>query len=187
MQAFALRAFVKITQIPMYTMASVILVYCAIGTFALNNNSFDMWTLFWFGMLGYLMKKFGFPLAPVILGVVLGDIAELNLNRAWTINPDVTLFFTQPWSLFFLLLAVFSTAFPWYQKYRGKKAWTMAFVPVMLLALSVPLFMMGVPVRIGIGAAMIVLALWLLWRAQQAGWRPDASKAAEHETHIEPA
>jgi hypothetical protein len=51
----------------------------------------------------------------------------------------------------------------------------------------VPLFMMAVPVRIGIGAAMVVLALWLLWRAQQAGWRPDASKTTEHETHIEPA
>jgi putative tricarboxylic transport membrane protein len=187
MQAFALRAFVKITQIPMYTMASVILVYCAIGTFALNNNSFDMWTLFWFGLLGYLMKKFGFPLAPVILGVVLGDLAELNLNRAWTINPDVTLFFSQPWSLFFLLLAGFSTVFPWYQKYRGKRVWTMMFVPAMLVTLSVPLFMMAVPVRIGIGVVMVALALWLLWRAHQSGWRPDASKATEHDAHIEPA
>jgi putative tricarboxylic transport membrane protein len=187
MQAFALRAFVKITQIPMYTMASVILVYCAIGTFALNNNSFDMWTLFWFGLLGYLMKKFGFPLAPVILGVVLGDLAELNLNRAWTINPDVTLFFSQPWSLFFLLLAGFSTVFPWYQKYRGKRVWTMMFVPAMLVTLSVPLFMMAVPVRIGIGVFMVALALWLLWRAHQSGWRPDASKATEHDAHIEPA
>ena len=88
MQTFALNAFLYITRVPMYTMAAVILVYCAIGTFALNNSPFDMWTLFWFGLLGYLMKKFGFPLAPVILGVVLGDLAELNLNRAWTISED---------------------------------------------------------------------------------------------------
>ena len=187
MQALALKAFIRITRIPMYTMAAVILVYCAIGTFALNNNGFDMWTLFWFGLLGYLMKKFGFPLAPVILGVVLGDLAELNLNRAWTISSDVTLFVTQPWSLFFLLLALFSTIFPWYQKHRGKRTWTLAFVPAMLLALSVPMFMMGTHVRTGIGAVMVALALWLLWRAHQGGWTPNRADAAEHQPHIEPA
>lgn len=185
-QAFALRVFVRITQIPMYTMAAVILVYCAVGTFALNNNEFDMWTLFWFGLLGYLMKKFGFPLAPVILGVVLGDLAELNLNRAWTISSDVSLFFTKPWSLFFLLLAAFSTVFPWYQKKRGRQKWTLAFLPLMLIALSVPLYMMGSGVRIGIGAAMTALGLWLLWRAQQSGWALTPV-TGEHEAHIEPA
>lgn len=187
LQALALRAFISITAIPMYTMAAVILVYCAIGTFALNNSSFDMWTLFWFGLLGYLMKKFGFPLAPVILGVVLGDLAELNLNRAWTIDPQVSLFFTQPWSLFFLLLAAFSTVFPWYQKLRGKQAWTLAFLPAMLLALSIPMYMMGTGTRIGVGIFMNLIALWLLWRAHQAGWQPDPSKTAEHKPRIEPA
>jgi putative tricarboxylic transport membrane protein len=170
MQAIGLRVFVHITRVPMYVMASVILVYCAIGTFALNNITFDTWTLFWFGMLGYLMKKFAFPLAPVILGVVLGDLAELNLNRAWTINADVSLFFTQPWSLFFLVLAVFSIMFPWYQRARSTARWTLGFLPGMLIALSVPMFMMDSAVRSGIGVAMIAGGLWLLWRAHQRGW-----------------
>jgi putative tricarboxylic transport membrane protein len=170
MQAIGLRVFVHITRVPMYVMASVILVYCAIGTFALNNITFDTWTLFWFGMLGYLMKKFGFPLAPVILGVVLGDLAELNLNRAWTINADVSLFFTQPWSLFFLVLAVFSIMFPWYQRARSTARWTLGFLPGMLIALSVPMFMMDSAVRSGIGVAMIAGGLSLLWRAHQRGW-----------------
>jgi putative tricarboxylic transport membrane protein len=187
MQAVALKAFISITRIPMYTMAAVILVYCAIGTFALANSEFDMWTLFWFGLLGYLMKKFGFPLAPVILGVVLGDLAELNLNRAWTINPSVTPFFSQPWSLFFLLLAVFSIAFPWYQKYRGKQVWTLLFVPAMLIAQSIPLFMMGNVVRAAIGVTMIAIALWLLWRSHQSGWTPDSAEASQPKVHIEPA
>ena len=170
MQAIGLQVFVHITRVPMYVMASVILVYCAIGTFALNNITFDTWTLFWFGMLGYLMKKFAFPLAPVILGVVLGDLAELNLNRAWTINADVSLFFTQPWSLFFLVLAVFSIMFPWYQRARSAARWTLGFLPGMLIALSVPMFMMDSAVRSGIGVAMIAGGLWLLWRAHQRGW-----------------
>jgi len=187
MQSFALNAFLYITRVPMYTMAAVILVYCAIGTFALNNSPFDMWTLFWFGLLGYLMKKFGFPLAPVILGVVLGDLAELNLNRAWTISEDVSLFVTQPWSLFFLLLAAFSTLFPWYQKFRGKRTWTLAFMPLMLMCLSVPLFMMNTPIRMGIGIAMIALGAWLLWRSHRTGWAVDAADTVEHKPTIEAA
>ena len=187
-QSFALTAFLKITRVPMYAMASVILVYCAIGTFALNNSTFDMWTLFWFGLFGYMMKKFGFPLAPVILGVVLGDLAELNLNRAWTISEDVSLFFTQPWSLFFLLLAAFSTVFPLYQKYRGKRKWTLVFLPAMLIGQAIPLFMMGSSVRVGIGSLMIAFGAWLIWRAYQSGWALSSKSVMDHEApKIEPA
>ena len=185
MQSVALRAFIYITRMPMYTMAAVILVYCAVGTFALNNVQFDMWTLFWFGLLGYLMKKFGFPLAPVILGVVLGDLAELNLNRAVTISEDLTQFLTRPWSLFFLLLAAFSTVFPWYQKHRASEKWTLFFLPVMLTVLSVPLFMMEDIVRSGLGVALIAIALWMLWKAHQDGWVPNAG--LDHQPRIEPA
>ena len=187
MQTFALNAFLYITRVPMYTMAAVILVYCAIGTFALNNSEFDMWTLFWFGMLGYLMKKFNFPLAPVILGVVLGDIAELNLNRAWTISEDVSLFFTQPWSLFFILLSCFSMVFPWYQKFRGKRSWTLVFMPAMLMVQSIPLFMMDSTPRIVVGAAMVALGLYLLWRTHQNGWALDKADVMDHKPTIEPA
>ncbi|MCB1742875.1 MAG: tripartite tricarboxylate transporter permease, partial [Gammaproteobacteria bacterium] len=176
MQAVGLQLFVYITRIPMYTMATVILVYCAVGTFALNNSTFDMWTLFWFGLLGYGMKKLGFPLAPVILGVVLGDLAELNLNRAWTISDDPSLFVTKPWSLFFLLLAVFSTAFPWYQKQRQSHRWTLLFVPAMLVALSIPLFMMDSLVRNGVAVALLALAAWLLLRTWQRGWTLPQSR-----------
>jgi putative tricarboxylic transport membrane protein len=185
MQSFALRAFIYITRMPMYTMAAVILVYCAVGTFALNNVQFDMWTLFWFGLLGYLMKKFGFPLAPVILGVVLGDLAELNLNRAVTISEDLTEFFVRPWSLFFLLLAAFSIVFPWYQKCRASEKWTLIFVPVMLVVLSVPLFMMVDVTRTVMGVALIAIALWMLWKAHRGGWVPNAG--LDHQPRIEPA
>ncbi|MEX2614956.1 MAG: tripartite tricarboxylate transporter permease [Alphaproteobacteria bacterium] len=187
MQTGALKAFLYITRVPMYTMAAVILVYCAVGTFALNNSSFDMWTLFWFGLLGFLMKKFNFPLAPVVLGVVLGDLAELNLNRAWTISEDVSLFFTQPWSLFFVLLSVFSIAFPWYQKHRGKQTWTLGFMPAMVMIQSIPLFMMGSPVRMGIGSLMVALGLWMLWRTHQKGWALDPADGMLIKPKIEPA
>ncbi|NIA68549.1 Tat pathway signal protein [Pelagibius litoralis] len=170
MQAFCLRAFLMIVRMPMYFLAAVILLYCAIGVFALDNAVFSIWVLFVFGIIGYIMKTLGFPLAPIILGVVLGHIAELNLSRAIGTSDDLTLFITRPWSLFFLIVAAFSAAFPWYQRNFGKKQWTLVYVPLASLALSVPLIMMGGIVRPGIGLLLIVYALYKLYRHHQAGW-----------------
>ncbi|HSS66216.1 MAG TPA: tripartite tricarboxylate transporter permease, partial [Gammaproteobacteria bacterium] len=61
LQALCLRVFVQVTRVPMYRVAAVILAYCAIGVFALNNIVFDLWTLLWFGLLGYAMRRYGFP------------------------------------------------------------------------------------------------------------------------------
>ncbi|HET7409984.1 MAG TPA: tripartite tricarboxylate transporter permease, partial [Paracoccaceae bacterium] len=78
LQAVVLRIFVLITHVRMYMLATVILVFASIGVFAFNNITFDIWTLFWFGIVGFLMREFDFPLTPMILGVVLGNIAEVN-------------------------------------------------------------------------------------------------------------
>lgn len=170
MQAFCLRAFLMIVRMPMYFLASVILLYTAIGVFALNNVTYDIWTLFIFGIVGYILKNLGFPLAPIILGVVLGHIAELNLSRAVGTSDDLTLFITRPWSLFFLIVALFSAAFPWYQRNVGQKRWTLFYLPLAGLALSIPLIMMGGIVRPGIGALLIVYALYKLYQHHKAGW-----------------
>jgi hypothetical protein len=155
----------SVTRIPMYRLVTVILLYCAIGVFALNNIVFDLWALFWFGLLGYAMRCFGFPLAPMILGVVLGDNAEINLIRALASDSDLTLFVTRPWSLFFLMIASFSIAFPWYQSARGIKRWAAFYVPAVPLVLSIPLLMMGGTVRPVIATGLFVSGVWLLWRA----------------------
>ena len=124
-----------------------------------------------------MLRSYGFPLAPMILGVVLGNIAEINLSRALTITDTwetaVTAFLTRPWSLFFLILAVFSAIFPWYQAARADKRWTRAFVPLLVLAVSVPLFMMGGWIRPAIGAGLMALGVTLLWRRARRGWLTD--------------
>jgi putative tricarboxylic transport membrane protein len=182
-QAVALRAFLLVTRIPMYMLAGVILAYTAIGVFALHNVEFDIWTLFWFGLLGYVMRQLGFPLAPMILGVVLGNIAEVNLSRSLAISSDLTLFVTRPWSLFFLIIALFSIAFPWYQHARGRRKWTLGFLPAICFALSPPLFMMGGLARPIIGGVLIVAGLWILFRRYREGWRLEQPE--EHEAHLE--
>jgi len=132
---------------------------------------FDLWTLFIFGVVGYGMRLLGFPLAPMILGVVLGDVAEKNLSRALSLSDDLTLFLSRPFSLFFVLLSVYSLVFPWYQQHRGRERWTDFFMPSLSLALSLPLLMMDGPVRRVVGVGLILLGLGLLSRTL---WRPRA-------------
>jgi putative tricarboxylic transport membrane protein len=67
------------------------------------------------------MVKFKFPLAPAILGVILGPIGETNLRRALMTDSDLTIFVTRPISLLFLVLALFSVIWPFFQRYRQKR------------------------------------------------------------------
>ncbi len=174
MQSFMLRIFVLVTRVRMYVLASVILGFCGIGVFAIHNVEFDIWTLLWFGILGFVMRHFGFPLAPMILGVVLGNIAELNLARAFAITSDLTPFVTRPWSLFFLIIALFSAVFPWYQMHLGKKKWTLFYLPAALIAASVPLVMMSGMVRPLIGAVLVVTGGFIIRRRARSGLRLGA-------------
>ncbi|PIW27411.1 MAG: Tat pathway signal protein [Rhodospirillales bacterium CG15_BIG_FIL_POST_REV_8_21_14_020_66_15] len=170
LQSGMLRVFVLVTRVRMYILAGVILGFCGIGVFAINNVALDLWTLLWFGILGFVMRHFGFPLAPMILGVVLGNIAELNLARAMAIDTDLTHFVTRPWSLFFLIIALFSAAFPWFQSARGKKKWTLFYMPAACFAVSVPLFMMGGIPRPLLAGAVLVVGAWVLYQRWKGGW-----------------
>jgi len=172
MQSFMLRVFVLVTKVRMYVLASVILGFCGIGVFALQNVTFDLWTLLWFGILGFVMRHYGFPLAPMILGVVLGNIAELNLARALAITTDLSPFVTRPWSLFFLIIAVFSAMFPLFQAHRElKKKWTLFYLPAACFAASVPLYMMGGVPRPVMATIVAGFGAYQLWRRYQNGWQ----------------
>ncbi len=165
MQSVVLRVFVLVTRIRMYMLAAVILGLASIGVFALHNSTFDIWTLFWFGLLGFFMRQFGFPLAPMILGVVLGNIAELNLSRAFAITTDLSPFVTRPWSLFFLTIAIFSAAFPYFQNARADGVpWTRFYFPAGLLGVTLPFVMMGGMIRPAIGGLCFLVGCYLLFR-----------------------
>lgn len=165
MQSGVLRVFVLVTRIKTYILATVILTFATIGVFALHNSIEDIWTLFFFGILGFIMRQFGFPLAPMILGVVLGNIAELNLARALAIDSDPMLFFLRPWSLFFAIIAIFSMVFPIYQKHRDTGSLLERFFsPLVLLSISLPLFMMGGLLRTTLAFAAIAVSSFIMWR-----------------------
>jgi TctA family transporter len=117
-----------------------------------------------FGILGYVMMLLHFPLAPMILGVVLGPVAETNLSRSLATSDDLSQFFTRSWALFFLVLALFSVFFPWYQSARGRARWADFYMPVLSVVIAAPLFMMDGWFRPALGAALVILGAWLIWR-----------------------
>jgi len=92
-----------------------------VGAYALNNTVGNVYVLAVFGVLGYLMVKFGFPLAPFILGVILGDQIEINLIRAIMSDPNLWLFLTRPISGVLLVLSVASVAAAIWQHRRHQR------------------------------------------------------------------
>ena len=116
-----LRFALPVVKLPLYLLAPIVLVLCVIGSYALNNIIENVWTFFIFGVLGYLMVKTGFPLAPIILGVILGDQIETNYIRAVMTDADWTLFFIRPWSGVMLALAVLSFGYSLWQRRRAAK------------------------------------------------------------------
>jgi putative tricarboxylic transport membrane protein len=102
------RWFAKIALIPQEILVPVVLMLTAVGSFALNNNLFDIWVLFGFGIVGYLLWKADVPLTPLILGVVLGENLESQLFRALELDSNWSTFITRPISATLFALAIIS-------------------------------------------------------------------------------
>jgi putative tricarboxylic transport membrane protein len=101
----SMRLFLKVTNVPKSIIVPVVLTCTVVGAFTLNNRVTDVYLLLGIGIFGYVLTKLDYPLAPLVLGVILGPIAETNLRRALMTNEDWTLFFTRPVSLLLLILA----------------------------------------------------------------------------------
>ncbi len=74
--------WVKLLSVPYHWLFPAIVLFCAIGVYSTNNNTFDVWMLGWFGVLGYLFHKLECEPAPLLLGLVLGPLMEENFRRA---------------------------------------------------------------------------------------------------------
>ena len=72
-----------------------VLLLSVMGTYSLQNSVFDLWVMLAFGVIGYLMRRGGFPLAPVIIGLILGPVLENNLRRSLLISRDGLEIFVQ--------------------------------------------------------------------------------------------
>ncbi len=98
--------WVQLLKVPYRFLYPAILVFCCIGVYSINNNSFDVTMTAAFGVVGYLFYKLRCEPAPLILGFILGPMMEENLRRAMLLSRgDATVFFTRPLSLTLLLMA----------------------------------------------------------------------------------
>jgi len=100
-------------RIPYKILMPLIVTLSAVGVFATDNNVFDMWVMFAFGVIGYLMRKLEFPAAPAVLGLVLGPLVERSLRQSLTISHgDLSIFFTRPISAVLTICALLSLFAP---------------------------------------------------------------------------
>ncbi len=91
------KALVQVLRVPQHVLVPIIFVLCAVGSFAIAGRMFDVYVMLVFGIVGYLLRQFGYPMAPLVLGIVLGDLLEKNLRRALILSDgDLTPFFTRP-------------------------------------------------------------------------------------------
>ncbi len=115
------KVFAKIIETPPKYMIPIIIAISVFGVYAVQVSTFDLMLLFACGVAGYFLARHDYPLAPLVLGLVLGPMIENNLRRALTAsNGDFMIFLQKPVSLLFLLLALLWVFIPVLMKTRGK-------------------------------------------------------------------
>lgn len=114
--------FRNIPKVPRNVLGPIIAVLCIIGSFALKNSMFDVYTMLIFGFIGYFMEKYGYSLAPIVLAVILGPMAEANVRRAFQINSDwVSALFASPICILLFVISLLSVVSGVIAEYKGSK------------------------------------------------------------------
>ncbi|MGH3329483.1 MAG: tripartite tricarboxylate transporter permease [Streptomycetales bacterium] len=109
----AIRGSGLLLRVPRRVLVPIILAFCIVGAFAINNAAFEIVIMLVLGVLGYLLERGGFPLAPVVLGIVLGPIVEKNfMQSVIKTDWDLTLFLTRPISAVLMVLTIVVLAYP---------------------------------------------------------------------------
>ncbi len=104
----SVRYLVKVVNIPKYYMQPILLILCVAGVYSLNNRIFDVGVMFAFGLMGYVLERFRYPLPPLVLGIVLGPLLEANFRKMLASEGSLLPLVQRPISLTFLVLAVVS-------------------------------------------------------------------------------
>jgi len=99
----------------------LIILFCLIGVYSLNNNVFEIFILILFGLFGYLLKKMDYSLAPFILAMVLGPMMETSLRQSLTIaQGDLLIFFRRPFSATLMVLVMVTLLVSLIMSAKGK-------------------------------------------------------------------
>jgi len=113
-------SFATLMKVPAAVLNTFIVVFCFIGAYALRNDMADVWLTMLFGILGFFMRRCDLPIPPLIMGVILGPMAEQYFLTSMVSNAnDVSIFVTRPVSAVILLLSALMVLWPIWKARRG--------------------------------------------------------------------
>ena len=115
--------WVKVLEVPKPQLYAGILIFATLGAYSLHQSIVDLLVLVSFGLLGFIMRRHGFPTAPAVIGLILGPMAETQLRRALSISQgDMTVFLTRPLSAVFLVITALLVIVPFaVRHYRRRR------------------------------------------------------------------
>ena len=115
---------IKVLATPKVLLMPAIAILCVVGSYALRNSFFDVYVMFFFGLVGIAMRWLDMPVVPLLLALVLGPQLEEHLRIALTASHgNISIFFTQPFSLLFLCLSVVSVIWSiWLERHHEEPA-----------------------------------------------------------------
>jgi len=117
----AARYVARLAEVPRALLMPVILVFCIIGSFALSTRMFDVWTMLFFGLLGFAFERGKIPLAPFVIGFILAPIAEENLLVGlMASNGSYLPIIQSPFSLLFLISSLVLLSIPVYRRFKAR-------------------------------------------------------------------
>ena len=117
---FLAPAFSAVLRLRKAWLLPTVLLMSVMGTYSLQNSVFDLWVMLFFGVVGYLMRRGGYPLAPIIIGLILGPVLENNLRRSLLISRDgLMIFLERPIAATILAVAALLLAWIVWSAVRG--------------------------------------------------------------------
>jgi putative tricarboxylic transport membrane protein len=120
---FSVNWVAKLAYVPRSFMLPVIIVFCVIGAFGLDNVMLDVWVMLVFGVIGFLLERARYPLGPFVIGFVLAPLMESKLRTGLMMTGgSIEPMFTRPLSLFFLLIAIVLLVWPLFSDWRRRRA-----------------------------------------------------------------
>ncbi len=110
---FWIRVVVKVLRIPQAVLSAIVVLFCIVGAYANRNSVSDVWVIVVFGVLGYLFEKLRFPISPMVLGVILGPLAENSYMQTMiSYHNHWTIFFRSPLSGTLMTLSIIALVYP---------------------------------------------------------------------------